>query len=115
MWLGAWALAWFGRRDDSLMSRLPVPLMTAALLVGLIAIEVESRVAGARIGIVRQATSLSSDPALGMDRGPQVGTGEMVRIVGRRGIWIRVEASDERDGWVAATDVLPLSDRRLPR
>ena len=115
LWFGAWVLAWFGRRDDSIVSRLPVPLMTAALLVGLIAIEVETRVAGGRVAIVRHATSLSSDPALGMDRGPQVGTGEMVRIVGRRGIWIRVEASDEREGWVASTDVHALSDRRLPR
>jgi hypothetical protein len=115
LWLGAWTLAWFGRRDDAIVSRLPVPLLTAALLVGLIAIEVETRVAGARLAVVRRAISLSSDPALGMDRGPQVGTGEMVKIVGRRGIWIRVEASDEREGWLAATDVHALSERRLPR
>ena len=83
--------------------------------MGLVAIEVETRVAGGRVAIVRHAVSLSADPALGMDRGPQVGTGEMVRIVGRRGIWIRVEASDEREGWVASTDVHALSERRLPR
>jgi hypothetical protein len=94
---------------------LPIPLGASALFVGLMAIEVESRVAGERIAVVRRAVSLSSDPALGMDRGPAVGTGEMVKIVGRRGIWIRVEASADRDGWLSASDVHALSDRRPPR
>jgi hypothetical protein len=50
-----------------------------------------------------------------MDRGPGVGTGEMVRIVGRRGIWLRVEAGDDRDGWLSSSDVFLLSERRPPR
>jgi hypothetical protein len=115
LWLSAWAFAWVARRPHPWASHLPVPLMTTALLVGVIAIEVESRVAGERVAVVRRATSLSSDPALGMDRGPGVGTGEMVKIVGRRGIWLRVEASDEREGWIATSDVYPLSERRPPR
>jgi uncharacterized protein YgiM (DUF1202 family) len=56
-----------------------------------------------------------SDPAFGMDRGPTVGTGEIVRIAGRRGTWTRVEAADDRDGWIASSQLLPLADRRTPR
>lgn len=115
LWLAMWGFAWFARRPHPWAARLPIPLGASALFVGLMAIEVESRVAGERIAVVRRAVSLSSDPALGMDRGPAVGTGEMVKIVGRRGIWIRVEASADRDGWLSASDVHALSDRRPPR
>ena len=115
LWLAAWTLAWVARREHAFLSRLPVPLLSAALLVGLISIEVETRVAGARLAIVRNAVPLSLDPALGMDRGPAVGTGEIVKIVGRRGIWVRVEASDEREGWLSYSDVLALADRRPRR
>ena len=115
LWLAAWTFAWMARRPHPWAARLPVPLVATALLVGVIAIEVEGRVAGERIAVVRRAISLSSDPALGVDRGPGVGTGEMVKIVGRRGIWLRVEASDDREGWIASSDVYALSERRPPR
>jgi tetratricopeptide (TPR) repeat protein len=115
LWLATWGAAWFARRPHPWAARLPIPLGASALLIGVMAIEVESRVAGERVAIVRRAVSLSSDPALGMDRGPAVGTGEMVKIVGRRGIWIRVEGSADRDGWLSASDVHALSDRRPPR
>lgn len=115
LWLATWGFAWVAGRPHHWAARLPIPLGASALLVGLMAIEVESRVAGERVAIVRRAVSLSSDPALGMDRGPALGTGEMVKIVGRRGIWIRVEASADRDGWLSASDVYALSDRRPPR
>jgi hypothetical protein len=52
---------------------------------------------------------------MGMDRGPMVGTGELVRIAGRRGPWTRVEASADRDGWISASHLLLLDDRRIPR
>ena len=115
LWLAAWGLAWIARRPHPWAARLPIPLGASALLVGLMAIEVESRVAGERIAVVRRAVPLSSDPALGMDRGPAVGTGEMVKIVGQRGVWIRVEASADREGWLSSADVHALSDRRPPR
>jgi len=72
-------------------------------------------VSGARLAIVRRAAPLVSDPAIGMDRGPNVGTGEIVRVAGRRGIWTRIEASDERDGWIASSELFMLADRRPPR
>lgn len=115
LWLGAWALAWVARRPGSWAAHWPVPMGTAAVVVGLAAMELESRVEGSRLGVIRSAMSLTTDPALGMDRGPAVATGEIVRIVGRRGGWTRVEATDEREGWVASSQVLPIADRRIPR
>jgi len=122
LWIAAWAFAWGGvarnRAPNELASwsgRLALPLAVCALLVGLASIEIESRVAGLRLAVVRHAGSLTSDPAIGMDRGPIVGTGEIVRIVGRRGGWVRVEAPDDRDGWIASSQLLLVADRRPPR
>ena len=117
LWLATWALAWGARRPQPwpVLGRLPLALGVLALLVGLAAIETETRVAGNRLAVVRRATPLTSDPAIGMDRGPAVGTGEIVRAVGTRGSWTRIEATDQRDGWIPAAHLLLLSDRTLPR
>lgn len=120
LWIAAWTFAWFANhraRNEfaSWSNRLALPLAVCALIVGLASIEIESRVAGLRLAVVRRAGSLTSDPAIGMDRGPIVGTGEIVRIVGRRGGWARVEATDDRDGWIASSQLLVVADRRPPR
>lgn len=112
LWVAAWLLAWWGKRAHPWAARLPMPLAAVALLVGLVAIETETRITGNRLAVVRRAASLTSDPALGMDRGPTVGTGEIVRIAGRRGSWTRVEATEDRDGWLPSSQLVLLSDRR---
>jgi hypothetical protein len=115
LWVSAWTLAWVARRPGSWAARWPMPLAVCAVIVGLLAIEIETRVAGDRLAVVRRSMPLTSDPAMGMDRGPMVGTGELVRIAGRRGPWTRVEASADRDGWISASHLLLLDDRRIPR
>jgi hypothetical protein len=117
LWIGAWMLAWIGNRapfarDLGWTRRLPMPLAGCALILGVLAIEIETRTAGRRVAVIRHASALTSDPAFGMDRGPNVGTGEMVRIIGRRGAWTRVEASDDRQGWIASSQLLLISDQR---
>jgi hypothetical protein len=89
-----------------------MPLAACAVIVGLVSIEVQSRIAGKRLAVVRRAGTLTSEPAIGLDRGPNVGNGEIVRVVGRRGTWTRVEASGDRDGWVASSLLARLDDRR---
>lgn len=115
LWLAAWTIAWMILRGWNRLVHWPVPIGAAAVLVGLAAVELDTRISGERIGVIRRAAALTSDPAIGMDRGPLVGTGEMVRIAGRRGGWTRVEASADREGWVAASLVLPIQERRVPR
>lgn len=116
LWLAAWGFAFAATRPSwrgvPWLARAPLPLAACALLIGLVGIELETRVAGRRLAVVRQGTTLSSDPAIGMDRGPTLGNGEIVRVVGRRGTWTRVEAGGDRDGWIAAPLLLPLDDRR---
>ena len=118
LWMTAWAFAWIARRAHpwaGWAGRVPVPLAACALIVGLASIELETRISGTRLAVVRHAAPLMSDPAFGMDRGPTVGTGEIVRIAGRRGTWTRVEAADDREGWIASSQLWVLADRRAPR
>lgn len=119
-WLAAWGFAWVAWRQggvhaEAWMARIPMPLAVCAVVAGLLAIEIETRVSGNRLAVVRSAASLTSDPAIGMDRGPNVGTGEIVRIVGRRGAWARVEATNDRDGWIASSQLVFVADRRPVR
>jgi tetratricopeptide (TPR) repeat protein len=114
LWVAAWVFAWISRRAHPWAGRLPLPLAACAIIVGLVSIELESRISGSRLAVVRHAGALTSDPAIGMDRGPAVATGEIVRIAGHRGVWTRVEATDDRDGWIASSQLLLLSDRRPP-
>ena len=117
LWLTAWVLAWLATRAHPLraLSRFALPVGVCALLVGLVAIETETRVAGKRLAVVARSTSLSSDPAIGMDRGANVGIGEIVRAVGHRGSWTRIEATDDREGWIPTSQLLHLADRRPAR
>ena len=114
MWLSAWMIAWLAPRVRAWpgVGRVALPLGVSALLVGLVAIETETRVTGERLAVVRRTTSLASDPALGMDRGPNVGIAEIVRIVGSRGSWTRVAATEDREGWIPSAQLLHLADRR---
>jgi oxygen tolerance protein BatD len=115
LWLAAWFCAWVASRRTSVApewtSRAAMPLAACAVLVGLVSIEVQTRTTGARLAVVRRTATLTSAPAIGMDRGPNVGNGEIVRIVGRRGTWTRVEAAGDRDGWIAAPLLAPLDQR----
>ena len=115
LWLAAWTLAWIGRRSLDTLTRQTAPLAVLAVLVGLIAIKIDDKVSGADTAVIRQRLSLSTDPAMGMDRGPTVSVGEMVRVAGRRGSWVRVEAADGRSGWVSDAQVVLIADRRIPR
>lgn len=114
LWLAAWTFAWRAARARTrgVADRFALPLAACALLVAIAAVEVDTRVTGERLAVVRRAAPLVSHPALGMDRGPTVGLGEIVRVVGRRGVWTRVEAAGDRQGWLASGLLAHLEDRR---
>jgi tetratricopeptide (TPR) repeat protein len=115
LWLAAWILAWVNRRVPGTITRQATPLAVLAVLVGLIAIKIDEKVVGADTVVIRRPLSLSTDPAMGMDRGPSVSTGEMLRSAGRRGSWVRVDAADGRTGWVSDDQIVFIADRRIPR
>jgi hypothetical protein len=115
LWIAAWTLGWIGRKTPGTLARHTVPLVVLALLVGAAAIKVDDAVAGLDTAVIRRPLSLSTDPAMGLDRGPAVSMGELVTVAGRRGSWVRVDAADGRSGWVSDAQVVFISDRRIPR
>jgi tetratricopeptide (TPR) repeat protein len=115
LWVAAWTLAWIGRRSPTTLTHQTAPIAIVAILFGLAAIKVSDKTAGADTAIVRRQMALSTDPAMGMDRGPGVAVGELVHISARRGAWVHVDAADGRQGWLADANVVFLSDRRIPR
>ena len=115
LWMVAWAFGWAWRASPGTLVRGVAPLAAAALLLGVIAAEIDARVSGSDAAVVRRTLALTTDPAVGMDRGPAVGTGEIVRVASRRGAWAQVVASDAREGWVPAGELTFIVERRIPR
>jgi uncharacterized protein YgiM (DUF1202 family) len=48
-------------------------------------------------------------PVLSSESGIEAQAGEMVRVLGHQGAWMRVELSDRRRGWVEAQRVQSLA------
>jgi hypothetical protein len=115
LWTVAWCLAWVWRASPDALARRVAPLAAAALLVGVLAMEIDAKVSGLDAAVVRRALALTTDPAVGMDRGPALGTGELVRVSSRLGAWVHVVAADEREGWVPAAELRFIAERRIPR
>jgi hypothetical protein len=108
-WLAACA-AWHPRirRRVAWLAPWPIPLVVAAVVVGLVAVADGDALSGRGTAVVRASTSLRDDPALGSDRGPVVVIGEMVRVLNQSGAWERVELAGGRQGWLPAQGLTPL-------
>ena len=52
-------------------------------------------------------------PPYGSEAGITPLTGEVVRVIERSGVWVRVKASTVRDGWIDAARVLDLNGKPL--
>jgi len=66
------------------------------------------RASGRHVGVMRRTESLSVDPQLGGERGPTALIGEVVRITGQQGAWVRAVLDDGREGWVESSGVIGL-------
>jgi hypothetical protein len=108
-WLSACA-AWHPalRRRARWTGAWPVPLIVAAVAIGLVAVADGDALSGRGAAVVRASTSLHDDPALGADQGPVVVIGEMVRVLSQSGAWDRVELDGGRQGWLPAQGLVPL-------
>ena len=113
-WVGACA-AWHPRVRTRMpwTASWPVPLIVAAVVLGLLSLSVDDRLSARGTAVVRASTSLRDDPAFGSDQGPVVVIGEMVRVLNQSGAWDRVELDGGRQGWLPVSGLVPL-DAPLP-
>lgn len=100
-WLGGWAwLAGLARRQRR--SRWPALVLLPSALCILAAAYIDRSLAGADAVVIAERSPLRSLPALGADPGAVPMTGEIARVVERRGVWLRLELDGGRSGWFPA-------------
>ena len=109
IWLVGWGLAALGAARRGRVSGVLLTSATAAaLLLGGSGGALEARLAARDLAIVREGTALRVLPALPADSSGALRTGEVTRVVTRRGDWARVASDRGRDGWLPAALLLPL-------
>jgi hypothetical protein len=59
----------------------------------------DSTLAARRLVVIAEPTPMRALPALGADPGAMPITGEIARVLERRGVWLRVELDGGRTGW----------------
>lgn len=121
VWLAAlaWVAAWASAAMHALRRRpgargTAFALGGASLLLALAALDMNVRQDARALAVVRLDTPLSTVPALGGERVGSVGAGEVARITGRQGVWMRLSLDGGREGWLDATQVIPLARAAAP-
>lgn len=117
VWLAAalWQIAWASaavaiaqRRPGRVRGAMALALGSMLLAFG--ALVLRDHEDEARLAVVRLDTSLSTVPAIGGQRVGSATVGEVARITGRQGVWLRLSLDDGREGWLDTTQVIPLED-----
>jgi hypothetical protein len=109
LWLAAWLVAAVRGARQLAWRSFPLTIASAASILLLIAgFVLSDRASGRRVAVMRRTESLSVDPQLGGERGPTALIGEVVRVTGQQGAWVRARLDDGREGWVEGSAVIGL-------
>ena len=109
LWLIAWLVAGIrgARRLPWRASELTIASVASVVLfIG--GFVLADRASGRHVAVMRRTESLSVDPQLGGERGPTALIGEVVRVTGQQGAWVRARLDDGREGWVDGSAVIEL-------
>jgi hypothetical protein len=109
VWLVAWLVAGIrGARRLPWRSFELTVASAAAIVVLICGFVLSDRASGRHAAVMRRTESLSVDPQLGGERGPTALIGEVVRVTGQQGAWVRAVLDDGREGWVESAAVIAL-------
>lgn len=108
LWIGGWMLAARNQRR-SRVTRWPLATILPGALLILAAAWQDAVLAAKDLVVIRESAPLRALPALGADPGAVPMTGEVARIVERRGVWQRLELDGGRSGWYPAERVWSLA------
>jgi tetratricopeptide (TPR) repeat protein len=112
--LGAWVLAcliWAvaAARRRRTMGR-TAPLLTLLSLGGAaLAVWLDEGAAAKHLAVVSSGAVLYASPALGAERLSALDAGDVARMDGREGAWVRVQLDGDRDGWVEVERLTPIA------
>lgn len=101
LWLLGWGWA-AARARAGHRSRWPLLLILPGALAIAAAAYVDRALAAKDAVVLADRSPLRSLPALGADAGAVPMTGEVARVVERRGVWMRLELDGGRSGWYPA-------------
>ena len=111
-----WLLGWGGLavgvrrgRGGWRTARAAVPALAAAAVMGGSAASLDQRLAARDLAVIGSDAPLRLAPALSAERASTLRTGEVIRVLGRDGAWAWVVADGDRNGWMDASLLLPLS------
>jgi len=108
LWLTGWWWAYSQARRQ-LRTRWPLLVIVPALAIIATGGWLDSTLAAGNLVVLADPTPLRALPALGADAGAMPITGEIARVMERRGVWLRLELDGERAGWYPAERVLRLA------
>ncbi len=108
LWFVGWWWSYAQARANR-STRWPLlALLPAMLCIGTGA-WLDSILAARDLVVLASPAPLRALPALGADPGAMPITGEIARVMERRGVWLRLELDGGREGWYPAARVLPLA------
>lgn len=110
LWVAGFVLLAVGRRRrHGLLTRVGAScaLIAVAILFG--GIKQREIIDGRRDAVVLSSARMRAMPVLSSEAGIEAQPGEVVRILGHQGAWMRVELTDSRRGWVEAQRLQPLA------
>jgi hypothetical protein len=103
LWVAGFLLLATGRRRrHALLSRTGVTLAAGAIIILLAGVRHREIINGRDTAVVLSPARLRAMPVLSSEAGIEAQSGEVVRILGHQGAWMRVELTDRRRGWVEA-------------
>lgn len=108
LWLGGWIALWRARRP-----RAAVAAIAAAAVLAVTSRVQYARLTDSRVVVMSRPAALRSLPAMGAEAGAVPLTGELLYVIDRSGVWVRVKGSGNRDGWVDAARVIDLNTHPL--
>jgi hypothetical protein len=109
-WVSGFLLLAIGRRRrQRLLWRAGASLAIGAVVILLAGAKQREIIDGRDAAVVLSPSRLRAMPVLSSESGIEAQAGEMVRVLGHQGAWMRVELSDRRRGWVEAQRVQSLA------
>ena len=108
LWLAGWALV--ARQCARRRPALRLALVTVVVVgtSGTLARAFENALEGRRVAVVTDPAQLRVLPALGAESGAMPLTGEVARVLERRGVWTHLALDGGREGWIATERLAPL-------
>ena len=109
-WLVASASAFGAIRSGRTAMRTAARMAGAlAVAVGIVAWEVDRRIAGDDLVVATNVVPLRAVPSLGGESLSAVAGGEVMERIESRGPWVRVRTADLREGWLETERLVPLA------